>query len=161
MLEETGFWNHGLLLLGLALSTSVFGDPVVVRNGHHRAIAVIALMKRGEIPPDTVVGDFDGKSTTAKQLLSWYDSGDLLAYNRAHSAAQAEELFHTFDPHKVLLPSPGNPEGGIVFSKRVPGESLAAFKDMKQYGSYFSRPNCEDLLEQLTGTPTKELLPVR
>lgn len=155
MFKRSELWKlSGLFLFGLVITRPVFGDPVVVRNGHHRAIAVIALMKSGEISPDTVVGDFNGSPVTAKQLLEWYDSGDLLAFNRAHSPDQAEELFRSFDPHKVLLASPGNPEGGIVFSKRIPGENLAPFRDMKQYGSYFSRPNCADLLETLSGTAT-------
>jgi hypothetical protein len=128
------------------------GEPVVVRNGHHRAIAVIALMKKGEISPDTVVGDYDGVSVTAKQLLQWYDSGKLLAYNRAHSLEQAEELMDSFDPRKVLLASPGNPKGGIIFTRRQLGEALSEFKNMKRYGSVFERPNCGDSLEVLCGT---------
>jgi len=141
-----------LLLLGVVtVANQSFGDPesIVVRNGHHRAIAVIVLMKKSNLPPDTVVGEYDGKPVTAAQLLDWYDSGRLLAYNRAHSPAEAESLASSFDPDRARMASESNPAGGVILTRRQAGENLSPFKYMKQYGSYFERPNCEDLVVRL------------
>lgn len=146
--------------LSLVLFCTVFSSPlsfggesIVVRNGHHRAIAAIVKLKKSQLPPETVVGVFEGKPVTAKQLLEWYESGKLLAYNFSHSPSQVEEILGAYDAEKTTAASPTNPEGGIIFTRKQVGEKLGPFQKMREFGSPYAEPNCESLIYLLNSRP--------
>jgi hypothetical protein len=141
---------HLFALLGFCYPMLSYGDSkIVVRNGHHRAIAVIVLLKNSQIDPDTVVGEFEDRPITAGELLNWYESGRLRAYNESHSPSKAEDLVASFDPSKALAASEMNPPGGIIFTRPRGDEKLKPFREMRQHGSFFPRPDCGDLMERL------------
>lgn len=142
---------HLFALLGFLCPIQSYSDSkIVVRNGHHRAIAVIVLLKNSQIDPDTVVGEFEDRPITAGELLDWYEAGRLRAYNESHSPSKAEALVGSFDPDKALAASEMNPPGGIIFTRPRGDEKLKPFEEMRQHGSSFPRPNCGDLMERLS-----------
>lgn len=86
------------------------GVPAVVL-GNHRAAAVIANVKSGQLPLDTVVGSIDGFPLTAGELTELYDAGRLAttngvveggaAYFNANKAARIRDnldLVELWDP---------------------------------------------------------------
>ncbi len=123
---------------------------VVVRNGHHRATAVIILLKKGQIAPETVIGKFENKPVTAIELLNWYQSGKLLAYNTGISPEQVMELVNAFNPTRALKASESNPAGGVLITLPQPNEKLLPFGNTKEYGSLLGSRNCGRLIEKLS-----------
>ncbi|MCB0404105.1 MAG: hypothetical protein KDD51_04915 [Bdellovibrionales bacterium] len=100
-----------LLVAALWAAVPVFGKAYVVTYGTHRTVAIVVLVRRGELAPSAVVGQIDGIPLTAGHLTALYASGELQANNSDRNgrpwfqAARVEQmtrhfsLERLFDPH--------------------------------------------------------------
>ena len=71
---------------------------VVVQDGNHRILAVIAAIKAGTMDPNTAVAKFEDKDITAREVADMYDKGLLISANapQGYSGFQPTDVKEKF-----------------------------------------------------------------
>jgi hypothetical protein len=72
---------------------------VVVQDGNHRILAVIAAIKAGTMNPNTVVAKYEDKDITAREVVDMYDQGLLISANapQGYSGFQPTDVKGKFE----------------------------------------------------------------
>jgi RHS repeat-associated protein len=94
-------------------SSGLAGERVAVTNGNHRVTFVLKSMadfeagRASPLPPDTVVGDFEGHPVTAWKIYQDYKAGQLSSINADVDLSQVQAMGRDYRPSE-LRGQPGN-----------------------------------------------------
>lgn len=144
-------------LLLVLLAAGARAEEFLVQYGTHRTIVTIIQLKKGRLPPNTVVGKIDGQPLTAGRLVELYDAGKLGTANSNSRGipwfddSKTTEISDAFDVQRFFDPSRDGGLGVVLLTqgsrKAAPFTALRDdFGDGRPVGEFIagqlSSPRC-------------------